>query len=88
LAWAVKFAPAAARQIGTIDRPVQKRIISFLAGRVASAVDPRSLARPLKGEKLVLWRLRVGDWRIICRIDDAHREVLVLGIGHRREVYR
>jgi mRNA interferase RelE/StbE len=48
--------------------------------------DPRSLGKPLRGERL--WRYRVGDYRILCRFDDRVLVVLVVELGHRREVYR
>jgi mRNA interferase RelE/StbE len=51
--------------------------------------DPRSLGVALKGEELGdLWRYRVGDYRILCRIEDERVTVLVLRFGHRRDVYK
>lgn len=50
--------------------------------------DPRTLAKPLQGEYGELWRYRVGPYRIICEIRDSELIVLVLRVGHRREVYR
>jgi len=56
--------------------------------RVAALVDPRSIGEALRGSKLgEFWRYRVGDWRIICEIQDAKLVVLALRVGHRREVY-
>jgi mRNA interferase RelE/StbE len=60
-----------------------------MENRVAKLDDPRSIGQPLQGPQFAdLWRYRVGDYRIICEIQDKKIVVLVLGIGHRREVYR
>ncbi|WP_244518355.1 type II toxin-antitoxin system RelE/ParE family toxin [Phyllobacterium sp. OV277] len=66
-----------------------RRIITFLASRIASLDDPRQTGKGLRGAKLgSLWRYRVGDYRIICEIQDHRLVVLVIEIGHRREIYR
>ncbi len=57
--------------------------------RIPKLEDPRSIGVALKGTDLgELWRYRVGDYRIICQIKDVCITVLVLRIGHRREVYK
>jgi mRNA interferase RelE/StbE len=50
--------------------------------------DPRDLGTALTGDFKGCWRYRVGDYRIICSLEDQELIVLVLEIGHRREVYR
>jgi mRNA interferase RelE/StbE len=50
--------------------------------------DPRSLGKALTGPLGGLWRYRVGDYRVICDIQDGALCVLVLQVGNRREVYR
>ena len=71
-----------------LDRVGQQRIVRFLEERVAGGTNPRTFGKPLRGEKVGLSRYRVGDYRVICRIDDDRSAVLVLRIAHRREVYR
>jgi mRNA interferase RelE/StbE len=56
--------------------------------RVATVDDPRSLAKSLKGPLAAYWRFRVGDYRIICDIQDDRLVILVITIGHRRDVYQ
>ncbi len=56
--------------------------------RVAPSDDPRELGMALKGSLGDLWRYRVGDFRILCDIQDRKVTILVLQIGNRREVYR
>jgi len=66
-----------------------RRILAFLANRVAKLEDPRSIGLALKGsEPGDFWKYRVGDYRIVCDIQDKKLVVLVLRAGNRREVYR
>lgn len=87
--WRIEFAPAAFDELSRLDRPVQKRIVSVLKERLAPLDDPRSLGAPLRGKEFgEFWRYRIGDYRLICRIEDAVVRILDLRVGHRREVYR
>jgi len=57
--------------------------------RIAALDDPRSIGEALHGSELgEFWKYRVGDYRIIVRIEDAVIRILVLEIGHRRGIYR
>jgi len=56
--------------------------------RIGRADNPRDFGKPLRHEKFGLWRYRVRDLRIICELQDARQVVLVVGIGHRKDVYR
>lgn len=83
------MAPAVVREIDQLDRSIVKRILKFLSERVATLEDPRSIGQALKGPKFgELWKYRVGDWRIICRIEDEQLLILALRIGHRSKVYK
>jgi mRNA interferase RelE/StbE len=87
LAWTIEVDPGALKDLAKHDRGAQRRILRFLEERVAPE-DPRLLGYPLHGDSRPLWRYRVGDYRILCRIEDARLVVAVVTIGHRREVYR
>ena len=66
-----------------------KRILVFLKYRVAVLEDPRSIGEPLRGVTLgAYWKYRVGDYRLICDIEDDALKILVVRLGNRREVYR
>ena len=54
---------------------------------MAKLDDPRQLGKPLKGQHSELWRYRVGDYRVVCDLRDEVLVVLVVRIGHRKEVY-
>ena len=57
--------------------------------RVSKLDDPRSIGEPMKGSRFAgLWRYRSGDYRILCEIQDEKIIILVVLVGHRREVYK
>jgi len=85
----IEFDPGALDDLKKLDRPVQQRLLGFLRSRVASLDDPRSIGEPLSGARLgSYWKYRVGDWRIVCDIQDERIVVRVLRVGSRRDVYR
>lgn len=87
--WTIVYLASVRKDIRRIDPVVRTRIRSFLEERVASLEDPRSLGEALKGSELgAFWKYRVGDYRIICSLEDAVLTVLVVRIGNRRDVYR
>lgn len=89
MAFRVEFDPAALKDLRKLDRAVQQRLVGFLRTRVATLEDPRSLGEALAGARLgSYWKYRVGDWRIICDIQDERIVVRVLRIGNRREICR
>ena len=88
MAWTVSFEPRALSELKKLDRSAQLRVVRFLQERIAGEHDPRGSGKPLTGDKVGLWRYRVGEYRIVCRIDDEIGSVLVLRIAHRKDVYR
>jgi len=89
LVWAIEFDEAAKKELAKLDPQVARRLLDFLTQRVISLKDPRSFGQALKGSKLgEFWKYRVGDFRIIAKIQDQKMIILVLRIGNRREIYR
>jgi mRNA interferase RelE/StbE len=88
LAWTIEFRPNARSELRKLDQPVQRRLLNFLEHRVLASGDPRRFGKALHGNKRELWSYRVGDYRIICLIEDQRLVVVVVSIGDRREVYR
>ena len=88
MAWTIEYAETARKQLRKLDKPGARRIVEFMDNRVAPSDDPRKLGKALKGSLGDLWRYRVGDFRVLCDIQDRKLIVLVLQIGNRREVYR
>jgi mRNA interferase RelE/StbE len=89
MAYHVELSESAERELSKLDAPQTKRILKFLHQRVAKLDDPRSLGEALHGSRLgEFWKYRVGDYRLICKIEDDRLIVLVLRVGHRKEIYR
>lgn len=89
MVWTIKFTGSSLRQLKRLDRPQARRILDYLEERIALLTDPRVLAKNLVGPKMgSYWRYRVGDVRVICDIQDEELLILVIEVGHRREVYR
>lgn len=89
MVWQLEFERQAVKELEQLDRPVRERIIQFLKERVAASSNPRELGAPLVGKSLGgYWKYRIGDWRVICDIQDARIVVRVMRLGNRREVYR
>ena len=86
--WRVEISRTAEKQIQKLDRTAQASIIRFLRERVQVADNPRELGKPLHRDKGGLWRYRVGDYRLICDIQDERITMLVVRVGHRKDVYR
>ncbi|MGB9236125.1 MAG: type II toxin-antitoxin system RelE/ParE family toxin [Terriglobales bacterium] len=87
-AWRIEITRTAEKQITKLDRAAQRSILDFLRERVQTAADPRHLGKALRGDKKGLWRYRVGDYRLICDVQDERVVVLLLRVGHRKDVYR
>jgi mRNA interferase RelE/StbE len=87
MAWNVKVSPRAQRQLDELDKTVARRISRFLYARIGKLNDPRQIGERLQGTLSEFWRYRVGDYRIICSLEHERLVVLVLRIGHRREIY-
>ena len=86
--WKIEVSPLADRQLDKLDSQIARRIEKFLHERGAKLEDPRSIGEALRGSRLgEFWKYRVGDWLIICDIQDEKLIILALQIGHRREVY-
>lgn len=89
MAWTIEIDPAAAKELNKLDSVSVRRILKFLHERVSRLDDPRSIGEALKGSKLgEFWKYRVGDYRVISRIEDGKMLILVIKIGNRRDVYK
>jgi mRNA interferase RelE/StbE len=89
MAWNLEFSPTAEKELSKLDPAVKARILKFLFNRVAQSDDPKTLGEPLQGSRFEgAWRFRVGDYRIVVRIYKDRLLVMVVEVGHRREVYR
>ncbi|MFN3943745.1 MAG: type II toxin-antitoxin system RelE family toxin [Allosphingosinicella sp.] len=86
-AWTIEFTPKALKQLRKLPSNISHRIVATLE-RAIQGHDPRDTGEAMIGNWTGYWRYRVGDYRAVCRIEDAVVTVFVIEVGHRREVYR
>ncbi len=87
MAWRIDFTKAADKALRKLDRLTAGRVLGELE-EIANLDDPRSRGKALTGNLAGLWRYRVGDYRVVCDIEDGVLVILVVDVAHRREVYR
>lgn len=85
--WSVEFDDAAAKELRKLDRQAQQEVLRYLRERISTSEDPRRFGKPLSRDLTGLWRYRVRNYRMICNIEDDKLIVLVLRVGHRKDVY-
>lgn len=86
MTWRIEYAPRAAKALRKLDKPVAGRVFNAV-GRLASLEDPTAPCKALSGPLLGLWRLRVGDYRVILDIRRDEVLIVALEVGHRSSVY-
>lgn len=85
--WTIKIEEKAKKELKKLGHQAHEKIINFLK-RVKRLSDPRQMGGALSGELKGLWKYRVGDYRIVCNIQDSELIVLVIHTGHRKDVYK
>jgi len=85
--WAYRFDARALKEIKKLGQTAQREILAYLDERIAGSDDPRRFGKALKATLSGLWRYRVGDYRIICQINDGELIVVVVTVGHRKDIY-
>lgn len=87
MAWKIRYSERALKSLKKMDKQNAKSILNFLEQRIATLDNPRTHGKPLKGEFDIFWRYRVGDYRILCEIQDGELIILAAVIGHRKAIY-
>lgn len=88
LVYKVEYSQEAIRQIKKLDKQISKRILDWLDQRIVNCENPRLWGEALVGEFSVLWKYRIGTFRLICEIKDERLIVIVVELGHRKEIYK
>ncbi len=88
MSWVYRLDERAFKELRKLGKQAQREILNYLDERVAGEGDPRRFGKGLKADLAGLWRYRVGDYRILCQIQDGELLVLVVAVGHRREIYQ
>ena len=87
MTWTVEFDDGAAKELRKLDQQAQQEILRYLRERIATDEDPRRFGKPLSRDLAGLWRYRMRNYRMICHIEDDKLVVLVLRVGHRKDIY-
>lgn len=85
--YAVEYSKQAVRELKKLDRPVAALILGWIEKNLVGCDDPRRHGKGLTSNRSGQWRYRVGDYRILADIQEDKVIILVLSVGHRREVY-
>lgn len=88
MVWTIDYTDTARRALRKMDKQSARQIVEYLTNRIGEADDPYAFGKSLKGPLGDYWRYRVGDYRIICEIHESAVRVLVVDVGHRREIYK
>ena len=83
----VVFSERAKRQLKKMDKHISSLIIGWLEKNIQGSENPRVHGKGLVENKSGQWRYRIGDYRVICEIIDKQVVVLVLEVGHRKDIY-
>ncbi len=85
--WSFSMTADASKAFGKLDKSAQQRIIRFFEERVLFSSNPRQFGKQLKGNLSQYWSYRIGDYRVICEFLDNQLIIVVVGLGHRRDIY-
>ena len=88
MSWRIEYTRTAETQLRKLDKQIAKRILDYLDGNIALLDNPRARGKALSGILGELWRYRIGDYRILCEIQDNIMRVLVVEVGHRKHIYK
>lgn len=75
------------KEFKKLDRYTQRMLKSWIEKNLVGCSDPRLHGKGLTANRAGQWRYRIGDYRLICQIDDGKLVILALSVGHRREIY-
>lgn len=85
--WAIEFDDSAVKELRKLDKQAQSEILRYFRERIATKENPRRFGKALSHDLAGLWRYRVGHYRMICTIEDEKLIVLVIRVGHRKDIY-
>ena len=86
--YTVKFTERARKNLLKLDKSTSKLILAWIRKNLENCEDPRCQGKALTANLSGQWRYRVGNYRILAQIDDNEITILVLEIGHRRDIYK
>lgn len=88
MSWTIEYTRTAETQLRKLDRPIARHILNYMDDKIAPLENPRTRGKALSGPLGELWRYRIGDYRVLCEIQDSIMRILVVEAGHRRQIYK
>lgn len=85
--WVCQIEAQALKDLQKLNHEARKSILDNLRDRIAGDQDPTRFGKPLRGQLQGVWRYRVGHYRVLCQIQEKVMVVLVVAVGHRKNVY-
>lgn len=86
--YAVRYSERAKKQLKKLDKSVQRLILNWIGKNLEGCENPRAKGKGLMENHSGEWRYRVGDYRLICDIQDNQLTIVAVSIGHRSQIYR
>ena len=84
----VETTPRFEKEFRKLDRYTQRMLKAWIDKNLVDCVDPRAHGKDLTANRSGQWRYRIGDYRLLCLIEDEELVILALTVGHRRAVYQ
>lgn len=88
MTWKIEFDAGVEKDLKKLGHTAQKKILTYIKEKIMPSENPRLLGKPLSGKLSDIWRYRVGDYRLLAKIEDGDFVILVIHVGHRKDVYR
>ena len=88
MTYRVEYTKAAVKQFKKMDRQIAALILSYIEEKLVDCDTPRAYGKALQGSLNDKWRYRVGDYRILAKIEDTKVIIIVVEVGHRKDIYR
>jgi len=84
----VEFTKSALKELRKLDKATSSLIIGWIKKNIEGCENPRLHGKGFSADKSGQWRYRVGDYRILALIQDEKVTILIINVGHRRDVYK
>ena len=85
--YSLRTTPRFNKEFKKLDKYTQKMLKAGIIKHLEQCDDPRAIGKGLTANRSGQWRYRIGDYRLICQIEDNELIILALTIGHRRDIY-
>ena len=88
MSYKVEYLPSVFKTLEKMDRFTKRIIVEWIEKNLVNCENPRLYGKPLSANRVGQWRYRIGDYRVIAKIEDDKLIILVIAIGHRKDIYK